>query len=117
MNSTSDYKAKICETHHTEKLDAPSGTAVKIAEDILGYITEYTGWSKGNTNEDDKLPVFSDRIGNIVGIHSVKYESDLDFIEIKHNLKDRSSLAKGAVMAAEYVLNKQGYYTMDNLLS
>jgi 4-hydroxy-tetrahydrodipicolinate reductase len=116
MSVEEDYMAAISETHHTEKMDAPSGTAVVLARDILDMSERYGVWVKGKAQADDELPVFSERKGDTTGIHTVKYESDLDFIEIKHHLKDRQSLAVGAVMAAEFTADKSGFLTMDDLL-
>jgi len=116
MSVEDEYKTEISETHHTEKLDAPSGTAVALAQSILDMTERYQVWVKGEAQAEDELPVLSQRKGDTTGIHTVKYESDLDFIEIKHHLKDRQSLAVGAVMAAEFVADKSGFLTMDDLL-
>ncbi len=117
MNPHSDYDVSISETHHTEKLDAPSGTAIKIAEDILKISDTKTNWKLGNKEQPQTIAIEALRKVNVPGIHTVKYESAVDEIEITHRLKNRKSLALGAVLAAEYAIKNTGFLTMDNLLT
>lgn len=116
MDTDKHYRGEVSETHHTEKLDAPGGTAAALAKDIVDIIERYRAWVKGDALAADELPVHSERIADTIGIHKIKFESDMDLIEIKHQLKDRKSLAAGAVRAAEFALNKSGFLTMDDLL-
>jgi len=115
MNKYSDYEVNVCETHHIHKLDAPSGTAIQIANQIIENIDRKNSWklSEGNS-QDVKITAY--REGEVPGIHTVKYDSDVDYIEITHSSKNRRGLATGAVLAAEFIKDKQGFYTMDDLL-
>ncbi len=112
------YKVSITETHHTQKLDAPSGTAITLAKDIISRRENLRKW--GNADEqlsEDTLPVKSHRIENITGTHVVTYDSVIDSIEIKHTAHSRSGFAEGAVLAAEWVHDKQGMFGMKDLLN
>ncbi|MEA2041354.1 MAG: 4-hydroxy-tetrahydrodipicolinate reductase [Bacteroidota bacterium] len=117
MEVAEDYNLSINEVHHTQKLDAPSGTAIKLAQDILELNQKYKTWTKKASDKNDEFPITSERKGNVTGIHTVKYDSPLDFIEITHHLKDRRSLAEGAVLAAEFIIGKQGFFNMDSLFA
>ncbi len=112
------YKPAITETHHTQKLDAPSGTAITLAKDIICRRDNLSKW--GNADEqlpEDTLPVQSHRIKNITGTHVVTYDSMIDSIEIKHTAHNRSGFAEGAVLAAEWVHDKRGVFGMKDLLN
>ncbi len=112
------YKPAITETHHTQKLDAPSGTAITLAKDIISRRNNLSKW--GNADEqlpEDILPITSQRIENITGTHVVTYDSFIDSIEIKHTAHNRSGFAEGAVLAAEWVHDKQGVFGMKDLLN
>lgn len=111
-----DYKVSIEEIHHVHKLDSPSGTAIKTAEGIIENHDGFSKWEEGTKPKNGILPVVSLREGEVPGTHIVKYESEADCIELKHEAKNRSGFAKGAVMAAEWVHNKKGVFTMDDLL-
>lgn len=112
------YKARIIETHHTEKLDAPSGTAISLANDIIDARSSLTKWADASQElPDDALPIKSFRIENITGTHVVCYDSIIDSIEIKHTAHNRSGFAEGALLAAEWVKNKQGVFNMRDLLN
>jgi 4-hydroxy-tetrahydrodipicolinate reductase len=110
----------IKEIHHTQKKDAPSGTAVSLANDMLKYIPHLKSWKgyEGDHFHDDisSLPVYSYRIGEAAGIHEINYDSEDDFITLKHEAKGRSGFAKGAVAAAEWIKGKKGVFGMKDLL-
>ena len=115
MNRFSDYNARIEETHHIHKLDAPSGTAITLTEGILERVERKKEWSL-DKKEADTLHIESFREGEIPGIHSVIYESDVDSIRITHDAKSRKGFAQGAVLAAEFTKGKKGFLTMSDLL-
>jgi 4-hydroxy-tetrahydrodipicolinate reductase len=117
MNTQEQYEVSIEETHHIQKLDAPSGTAITLAKDIINNIDRKKNWIKTNEKTDSTFEIKSKRIDNITGIHSVIYESPIDIIEIKHTAKNRRGLALGAVNAAEWVIGKKGIYEMKDLLN
>lgn len=116
MSSFSDYRVLLKEIHHIHKLDAPSGTAIKTADDIIKNHPNLEKWVNRPEFGSGILPVISEREGEVPGIHIVKYESEADLIELKHEAKNRSGFAKGAVLAAEWVMGKKGVFTMDDLL-
>ncbi len=116
MNKIEGYDVEISETHHTQKKDAPSGTAITVAEGIISNFDKKQKWVKENAVNDAELVIRSFREGNIPGIHTVKYESDVDYIEITHNAKNRKGFALGAVLAAEFTLKNKGFLTMNDLL-
>mgnify|MGYP000422263003 FL=1 len=118
----------MTETHHIHKLDAPSGTAITLAEGILANIDRKTKWVKGTllapdgtlsgTKEcaSDELCISSVREGEVTGIHAIRYESEADSITITHDAKNRKGFALGAVLAAEYTAQHTGFLGMDDLL-
>ncbi len=116
MNSQKDYEIEMSETHHIYKLDAPSGTAISLANDILQNIDRKNNWTKEQP-KNNEIKIESIREGEVFGIHQINYTSEMDKIEIKHELKNRASLSLGAVLAAEFLLNKKGFFTMNDLLS
>ncbi len=116
MNRVEGYKVTMREIHHIHKLDAPSGTAIKLAEDIVKKMSNLTGWSADKKNEK-KIPIISVRKGEVTGIHEVKWQSEYDEIFLKHEAKNRKGFALGAVVAAEFLVNKKGVYTMDDMLN
>ena len=109
-----DYKASLTETHHTQKLDAPSGTAISLAEQLLPYSSN-NNWTM-DTNEINKVLITAKRIENVPGTHQVIYSSTVDEIEIKHTAKSRLGFAQGAVLAAEYIEKRKGIFTMKDVL-
>ena len=115
MNNYSNYEVSIEETHHIHKLDAPSGTAIQIANQIAENLDRKNNWKLGNANSKE-ININAIREGEVPGTHTIKYESDVDFIEIKHSAKNRRGLATGAVLAAEFAQNKTGFFTMQDLL-
>lgn len=119
MNGFDGYKISIEETHHIHKLDAPSGTAITIAEGILKNHTAYDSWQLdgGEKLPQHVLPVTAKRIGEVPGIHTVTYKSEVDEIEISHSALSREGLAKGAVLAAEFLRGKSGIFGMEDLMS
>ncbi|UCH14013.1 MAG: 4-hydroxy-tetrahydrodipicolinate reductase [Bacteroidales bacterium] len=116
MNSFSDYDISIEEIHHTQKLDAPSGTAIKLAGDIISVLDRKTRWELNKASERDSIEITAIRKENITGIHTITYDSPMDYIEIKHSAKSRKGFALGAILAAEFIKDKKGYFTMNDLL-
>lgn len=117
MSEFKDYKADVEETHHIHKLDKPSGTAIEIANNIISNNSKYKAWELGKTTEDDVISVQAFREHDIFGIHSVKWENHTDYIKIEHNAKCRKGFALGAVLAAEFIKDKCGIFTMNDLLN
>jgi 4-hydroxy-tetrahydrodipicolinate reductase len=112
------YRPRIIETHHTEKMDAPSGTAITLANEIIAARRALSKWGDASKDlTDDTLPIKSYRIENITGTHVVTYESMIDNIEIKHTAHNRSGFAEGALIAAEWLQNKKGVFSMQDLLN
>jgi len=116
MNRFGQFAVEIEETHHTQKLDAPSGTAIVLAEGLIEKLDGKTSWEKEQASSEESIPVKSLRMENIAGIHTVSYASPTDSIEIKHISHNRKGLAEGAVLAAEFLAGKKGIYSMSDLL-
>lgn len=116
MNAFPSYSVRMEETHHIHKLDAPSGTAITLAEGILEHIDTKSAWTLNETPQPDELPIEAFREGEIPGIHTVIYESDADTIRISHDAKSRKGFALGAVMAAEFTKDKKGFLGMKDML-
>lgn len=116
MTDHEEYEVSIEETHHTEKVDAPSGTAIRLAEGIANNMERKDLWVKGNSAKDYEIGIESHRVSDTPGTHVVQYSSEIDDIEIKHVAKSRKGFAKGAVLAAEWVNGRKGLHTMDDLL-
>ncbi|MGQ2981968.1 4-hydroxy-tetrahydrodipicolinate reductase [Flavobacterium sp.] len=114
MGSLKQYKVSMEEVHHTQKLDAPSGTAITLAKDIIAH-SDYSSWAIGNPKEDE-IFVDAKRIEGVPGTHTVAYDSEVDSIEIKHTAHSREGFALGAVVAAEWLLGKNGVYSMKDVL-
>lgn len=110
------YGVEIKEVHHNQKKDAPSGTAIAIADIITKRIDGIEGWTLLPERSEDKIPIEAVRMGSIPGIHNVTYESEFDSILLSHQAKGRRGLALGAVLAAEFVAGKKGFFSMDDLL-
>ena len=115
MNNFSGYTLTMSETHHTEKKDSPSGTAVTLAEDAIARLDSKKGWVNKPTDDPSLIGIESFRIGMNPGEHSVTYTSEDDVLEIRHSIKNRRTLALGAVVAAEFLCGKRGVYTMDDM--
>ena len=116
LMSKQDYNIIIEETHHTQKKDAPSGTAITIAEQILKQSSHKKQWVNHNSQKDEELSIISKRIDPAAGTHAVKYSSDVDDIEIIHTAHNRKGFASGAVLAAEFLKDKKGIFSMKDVL-
>ncbi len=115
MNQFDAYDVTMSETHHIHKLDAPSGTAITLAEGILENMQRKDKWVKETASAANELPIESIREGEVFGIHTVRYESEADIISITHDAKNRGGFALGAVLAAEYTAGQQGFLGMSDL--
>lgn len=109
------YKVSLEEIHHTQKLDAPSGTAITLAEGIIEN-TVYSNW-KMDEAENNEISITSKRIGKVPGTHTISYESPVDAIEIKHTAHNREGFALGAIIAAEWINGKTGVFSMKDVLN
>lgn len=116
MNKQEDYGVSMEEIHHTEKKDAPSGTAITLAEQIIENLGRKKSWVNHMDVKPDEIPIFSDRIDPAPGTHKIKYSSPIDDIEIIHTAHSRKGFATGAVLAAEFVKGKKGIYSMKDVL-
>lgn len=110
-----EYSVEIEEIHHTQKLDAPSGTAISLAQQIISNSNK-TGWQL-DTAKEGEIPIFAKRIEDVPGTHTVAYKSSIDTIEIKHTAHSRQGFALGAVIAAEWLKDKNGVFAMKDVLS
>lgn len=116
MNKYNEYNVDLTEIHHTQKLDAPSGTAITLAEGIIGKIDRKTNWELDGSKEDPVISIKAIREKDVPGTHTVTYDSEVDTIEITHTAKSRQGFALGAVCAAEYIIGKEGIYGMKEML-
>ncbi|OWY21122.1 4-hydroxy-tetrahydrodipicolinate reductase [Sphingobacteriales bacterium UPWRP_1] len=116
MRPYPQYHPQIEETHHVQKKDAPSGTAVTLAEAVVSESLKLQKWVTHSNIEPDELPVISHRIEDVKGTHIVRYQSAIDTIEISHTAHSRRGFAQGAVMAATWVVGKKGIFTMRDVL-
>jgi len=122
MNAYTNYDVSMEEIHHTQKLDAPSGTAITLAEGLISNLDRKNSWvslSADNNPEAEALDlkIESKRIDDVPGTHSINYHSDIDNIEIIHTAHNRQGFALGAVMAAEWLADKKGVYTISDMLA
>lgn len=121
MSGHPEYQATIEEIHHLQKLDAPSGTAVSIAEGIIANHEGYTNWKSetGHWPETNQLelPIHAKREPEVPGTHAVKYESAIDEITLTHEAKSRDGFALGSIVAAEFLMHKKGVFTMRDVLA
>ena len=117
MSQFSDYDVRMEETHHIHKLDAPSGTAITLAEGILENLGRKETWSLNKAGNKNELEIKSFREGEVPGIHTVVYESEADSIRITHDAKSRKGFALGAVLAAEFTKGKKGFLGMKDMLN
>lgn len=115
MSGAPGYTTTLEEIHHTQKLDAPSGTAITLAEGIVAN-SSYSGWL-ADQQEPGILPILSKRIGETPGTHKVQYQSEVDSIEIIHTAHNREGFAMGAVLAAEWLIDKKGVFDMSDVLN
>ena len=116
MSNLEDYNISMEEIHHTKKLDAPSGTAITLAEGIIEN-TSKENWKLGTEISETNIPIEAKRIPDVPGTHTVWYSSEVDTIEIKHTAHNRKGFALGAVIAAEWIIGKIGVFTMKDVLN
>jgi 4-hydroxy-tetrahydrodipicolinate reductase len=116
MNNFEQYEVDIEEIHHTQKLDAPSGTAISLANDILKVVERKKRWELDEQDDAAALCIKAIRKDSVPGTHTVKYNSTIDYIEMTHCAKNRKGLALGAVIAAEFIAGKKGCFNMEDLL-
>ncbi len=116
MATQEQYEVKMTEVHHTQKLDAPSGTAISLAEDILRKLNRKQSWVNDNSNNPSDLEIISKREEGVPGTHLVQYISAVDQIEIQHTAHSREGFAKGALLAAKWLIGRQGYFEMKDML-
>ncbi len=116
MNQHPEYDVRIEETHHMWKKDAPSGTAITLAEGIIDNLDRKSEWVNEKSERAEQLEIESFREGMVPGIHTVTYTSADDFLQLNHSIVNRRALALGAVVAGEYLADKSGVHTMDDLL-
>lgn len=116
MNQFPTYDVKMEETHHIHKLDAPSGTAITLAEGIIEKLDRKSSWAEGREPQSDEIGIKAIRRDEVPGIHTVTYESEFDTITITHDAKTRMGFALGAVLAAEFTCGKKGFLTMQDML-
>jgi 4-hydroxy-tetrahydrodipicolinate reductase len=116
MNNLEQYNVTMEEIHHTKKLDAPSGTAITLAEGVIANNENYDGWQLDKPSEKN-IPIVAKRIADVPGTHSVNYESEVDTISIEHVAHNRQGFALGAVVAAEWLVDKTGVFSMNDVLN
>ncbi|MBR9919204.1 MAG: 4-hydroxy-tetrahydrodipicolinate reductase [Bacteroidetes bacterium] len=116
MQGQAAFDVKLTETHHTQKLDAPSGTAISLAKDIISEVSRKDKWVKENAQEQDEIPIASFREKGVPGTHEVTWESPIDELTIKHIAKSREGFARGALLAARWLPGKKGIFGMEDLL-
>ena len=116
MATLEDYNISMEEIHHTKKLDAPSGTAITLAEGVIENSSK-KDWELGAISSEENIPIVAKRIPDVPGTHTVWYNSEVDTIEIKHTAHNRKGFALGAVIAAEWILDKTGVFTMKDVLN
>lgn len=111
-----EYRVSIEEIHHTKKLDAPSGTAITLSEGIVRNHPGYDGWALSGESNDSTIPVRAVREGNVPGTHIIEWDSEIDKITLSHEAKNRKGLALGAVVAAEFIHDREGVFTMNDVM-
>lgn len=116
MTGQKSYSPSIEEIHHIKKLDAPSGTAITLANGITAQNKSYTGWENESGRSVNKIPIRSIREGSVAGIHTVTWNSETDSVILRHETKSRKGLAVGAVLAAEFISARKGIFTMNEVL-
>ncbi|WP_298370381.1 4-hydroxy-tetrahydrodipicolinate reductase [uncultured Lutibacter sp.] len=115
MSNLTDYQISMEEIHHTKKLDAPSGTAISLAEGIIKHSNK-KNWALDVTSNENEIPIVAKRIPDVPGTHSIEYKSSIDSIDIKHTAFTRDGFALGAVIASEWLFGKKGVYSMKDVL-
>ena len=116
MSQLKQYNVSIEEIHHTQKLDAPSGTAITLAEGIISEHSEYSKWLL-NESKEKAIPINAKRIDSVPGTHIIDYSSITDSIQLTHTAHNRQGFALGAIIAAEWILDKKGIFTMKDVLN
>ncbi|TWO32556.1 4-hydroxy-tetrahydrodipicolinate reductase [Seonamhaeicola sediminis] len=116
MSNLSQYQVTMEEIHHIKKLDAPSGTAITLAEGVIENNKNYDAWELDNTDKETTIPIAAKRIEDVPGTHSVNYKSEVDSINIEHIAHNRQGFALGAVVAAEWLVGKTGVFSMKDVL-
>ena len=116
MADRPEYDVVMEETHHTQKRDVPSGTAITLAEQITGRLPRKTRWTEGPSEDPSLLPILSHRVEGVPGTHIIRYHSGIDDIEITHTAHNRRGFALGAVLAAEFIAGKTGVFDMKDVL-
>lgn len=116
MSNLEQYNVTMEEIHHTKKLDAPSGTAITLAEGVIDNNTNYDSW-KLDESDNKTIPIVAKRIADVPGTHTVNYESEVDTITIEHVAHNRQGFALGAVVAAEWLVGKTGVFSMNDVLN
>jgi len=117
MNAYENYDVQMQEIHHTQKLDAPSGTAITLAEQVVENLKRKEGWTLEEQHGKQQIHIDAIREPDVHGTHIITYTSDIDDIEIKHTAKSRDGFALGAVIAAEFLKDKTGVYQMKDVLN
>lgn len=116
VNEFPQYSVTIDEIHHKEKKDAPSGTAITLAQGIMKFLKKKTKWVLGTSEAENEIPIQSLRIDEVPGTHIIQYNSVIDSIELRHIAHSREGFARGAVLVAEWIKDKKGILTMDDFL-
>ncbi len=116
MKDLEDYSVKMAEVHHTGKKDAPSGTAISLAHEIIQENSRYSGWNLGTDPMPSSIPIEAIREAGVPGTHEVEYQSEIDSIKIIHQAHNRKGFALGAVMAAEFIIGKAGLFDMNDVI-
>ena len=116
MKSHKQYDVNMTEIHHTQKLDSPSGTAISLAEQIISENDHQNGWTLDKVNSDQRIIIDAQRVKMTPGTHIINYKSEVDTISIKHEAHSRKGFALGAVIAAEWIQNKKGVFSMRDVL-
>ncbi|MEM1322255.1 MAG: 4-hydroxy-tetrahydrodipicolinate reductase [Bacteroidota bacterium] len=116
MNGQPQYEVELEEIHHTQKLDAPSGTGISLAEGVLRHLERKGRWRNERSEQPEDLALLSKRIDKVPGTHQIRYSSREDTIEIKHTAHSREGFASGAIRAAEWLIGKQGCFGMKDVL-
>lgn len=117
MDNHPDYRINMTEIHHTQKVDEPSGTAISLASQIIDNVERKHAWKLGENGMSVEIPIKAEREGQVPGTHIINYENEIDLITIKHEAKNRQGFALGAVLAAEFMFEKTGVFTMSDMLA
>jgi len=117
LNRQKNYTPSITEVHHTEKKDAPSGTAITLAEGLTEHYNKIDGWKLGKTQKENEVPIFAERIGEVPGTHKVSFRSDVDMISIEHEAFSRDGFVEGAVLVAEWLPSQKGIKKIEDFLA